>query len=346
MGLLLLCVALSGCYLAHVTNGQVRILWARRPIPEALADPSLPEDERDRLARVVEVRAFAETLGLEVDGSYRDYVAWPGDRIVTTVVATRPREIEPAGFWFPIVGRVPYKGYFDPELAHDQAETLRADGLDVCEVSVRAYSTLGWFDDPVTGPMLRQPEGDLVETLLHELVHATAFVSSQPEFNEGVASFIGQEARVRFYAEHDGVAEAQSQQARVDLRRRIRNEMLVLRDSIAELYAGPAAANEIDGKRAEFEAATRARVAAFPFEDGRGEEIATQLRLNDACLALTATYGGDAHCYEAALESRGGELAALIAALRDAAEADDPRAALIGACATLEAPTDDPRASD
>ena len=282
------------------------------------------------------MRAFAETLGLEVDGSYRHYVAWPGDRIVTSVVATRPREIEAAGFWFPIVGRVPYKGYFDPALAHDQAETLRADGLDVCEVSVRAYSTLGWFDDPVTGPMLRQPEGDLVETLLHELVHATAFVSSQPEFNEGVASFIGQEASVRFYTEHEGDSEAAGQRKRVGLRRRIRNEMLELRDGIAGLYASDASADEIAAQRATLEAATRARIATLPFENGRAEAYAGQLRLNDACLALTATYGGDAHCYEAALEDLGGALEALVAALRGAAESDDPRTALFGSCATLD----------
>jgi predicted aminopeptidase len=333
---LLLCLALPGCYLAHLTNGQVRILWARRPIPEVLVDPTLSEDERTRLQRVLEVRAFAETLGLEVDGSYRHYVAWPGDRIVTSVVATRPREIEPAGFWFPIVGRVPYKGYFDPALANDQALALRADGLDVCEVSVRAYSTLGWFDDPVTGPMLRQPEGDLVETLLHELVHATAFVSSQPEFNEGVASFIGQEARVRFYAEQEGDTEAASQRERVGLRRQIRSEMLVLRDDIAALYASDASGGEIAAQRAALEAATRTRIATLPFENGRAETYADQVRLNDACLALTATYGGDAHCYEAALEDRGGALESLVAALRDAAETDDPRAALFGTCATLD----------
>ena len=122
---------------------------------------------------------------------YTSYVEWPGDRVVTTVVATPPGSLEPRPFWFPIVGSVPYKGFFDPARAHEEAERLRAEGLDTCQVPVRAYSTLGWFEDPVTGPMLRGSEGALVETLLHELTHATVFVKSQADFNEGVASVRG-----------------------------------------------------------------------------------------------------------------------------------------------------------
>ena len=331
--LALLGSSLSGCYLAHVTGGQVRVLWSRQAIADVLAGPLLSPEDRTRLERVLEVRSFAETLGLETGGSYRHYVPWPGDRIVTTVVATRPREIEPAGFWFPIVGRVPYKGYFDPELARDQAKTLRADGLDVCEVPVRAYSTLGWFEDPVTGPMLRQPEGVLVETLLHELVHATAFVSSQPEFNEGVASFIGQEARVRFYETHDGPLAAADQRERVTRRRIVRNELLALRDAVAELYASEDA-TDLAALRAAREVETRERIAALPGEDREAlREYAAALRLNDACLALRATYGGDGPCYESRLAELGGDLPRFIEALRGAAEDPDPRRALLGACA-------------
>ena len=107
--------------------------------------------------------------------------------------------------WFPIVGSVPYRGYFDAERAAAEAAAPARQGpRRVSSQRVRAYSTLGWFDDPLTGPMLRQDEGALVETLFHELLHATVFVAGEPDFNEGVAAFVGQEARVRFYADRDG----------------------------------------------------------------------------------------------------------------------------------------------
>jgi predicted aminopeptidase len=188
----------TGCYLGHVASGQMRLLWARTPVAEVDADPTTPEALRQRLDLVAEVRVFARALGLDVDGQYTSYAPWPGDSLVTTVVATRPGAVEPVTSWFPIVGKVPYRGYFDTDRAHAHADTLRAEGLDVCVVPVRAYSTLGWFDDPLTGPMLRQPRPVLVETLLHELVHATVFVPGDAEFNEGVAAFFAQEARVRF----------------------------------------------------------------------------------------------------------------------------------------------------
>ena len=117
--LLLLCCGLgiSGCYLTHVASGQLRLLRARQPIEAVLADPATPPDLRHQLELVERTREFAADLGLEVDRQYTSYAAWPGDRIVTSLVATRPGEVEPAGFWFPILGRLPYKGYFDPEKA-------------------------------------------------------------------------------------------------------------------------------------------------------------------------------------------------------------------------------------
>src|SRR5262245_59467267 len=193
-------LATPGCYLGHVTAGQMRLLAARRPIDAVLADPATPEPLRERLALAPQARELARGLGLEVGGQYTTYVAWPGDRVVTAVVATRPGEVEAAGFWFPIVGTVPYKGFFDPARARAEADRLRGRGYDVCEVAVPAYSTLGWLDDPLTEPMLRGGPGRIVETIVHELVHATVFLPDAADWNEGVATFVGQEASVAWYA--------------------------------------------------------------------------------------------------------------------------------------------------
>ncbi|TMA22638.1 MAG: hypothetical protein E6J87_26300 [Deltaproteobacteria bacterium] len=309
----------SGCYLAHLARGQMRLLCARVPVEEVLRDSDTPPELRAQLGRVGEVRTFAE-LG----GRYTEYAPWPGDFVVTTVVATRPGEVEPVTSWFPIVGSVPYRGYFDAESAHAYAEKLRRRDLDVCEQKVRAYSTLGWFDDPLTGPMLREEEDTLVETLFHELLHATVFVPGDPEFNEGVAAFFGQEARVRFYAEVDGAAAGERERRIVSEHRRLRAEILALRRAVENLYASdpPGPARAAPSRPSE---ATAVELTGYD-----AAALAAELPLGDACLAISGTYHADTAGLVGVLHALGGDLSAFLARVKEAAEADDPRAALLG----------------
>ncbi len=309
--------------------GQARLLHARRPIAEVIADPATPAELRERLGWIHEVRAFATRLGLTVDEQYTSYVEWPGDRVVTTVVATPPGSLEPRPFWFPIVGNVPYKGFFDPARAHEEAESLRAEGLDVCEVPVRAYSTLGWFEDPVTGPMLRGSEGALVETLLHELTHATVFVKSQADFNEGVASFVGEEGSVRFFEETVGSEAGVQQRARVTDARRLARALLDFRREVERLYASGSPPDELAARRAAAEQQARAAIAALPLTTRDPVRLAADVRLSDACLALTRTYAADVEDYAATLAALDGSLPRFVSRLREAAGAEDPRAAML-----------------
>lgn len=314
-----------------MARGQLRLLRASQPIETALDDPATHEALRQRLALVLEVRTFARALGLSVQDQYTRYAPWPGDYVVTTVVTTRPGEVDPAGFWFPIVGRVPYKGYFDAARAAREAERLRGRGLDVCLVKVSAYSTLGWFDDPVTDPMLRQSEGSLVATLLHELTHATIFVRDRAAFNEGIASFVGEEARVRFYAEARGAAAAAAERARVAENRRVQAELLRARSEVDALYASHPPDAARDARRADVDTRARARIARLELADRDAAELASGVRLNDACLALVGTYGGEIDRFAAALAGLGGDLRAFVGRAREAAAAPDPERALLGA---------------
>ena len=310
--------AASGCYYAHLASGQLRVLMARQPIEDLRADSDTPDRLREQLALVERARSFASELGLDVGGRYTSYVDWPGDRIVTTVVATNPGEVEAAGFRFPLVGEVPYKGFFDVAAAEDEAQALREDGLDVCVVAVTAYSTLGWMDDPVTAPMLRRGDARLVETLLHELVHATVFVPDQPEFNEGVARFIGQEAAVRF---HRSVA----LRTRVSEDRQIAAEILAFRERVAALYAHTEEPADAAAKRNTLERAFRKQLASLPLTSRDPASFAARARLNDACLALSGTYAADDARLKRLLGELDGDLFRFIERLRTAAEAEDPR---------------------
>ena len=196
-------------------------------------------------------------------------------------------------------------------------------------VPVRAYSTLGWFEDPITGPMLRGSDGALVETLLHELVHATVYLASEADFNEGVASFIGEEGSVRFFAETRGADAAARERERVADNRRIAAAVLAFRREVENLYAIGAAAGPRSATRAAAETRARASIAQLPLQTRNPAQVASQLRLSDACLALARTYSADIDAYAAKLASLGGNLPAFVARLGEAAESEDPRAALL-----------------
>jgi len=327
--LLVIALSTSGCYYAHVAVGQTRLLRARQPIEPILADPATPPEVHQRLLLVQQAREFATELGLDVGEQYTSFVAWPGDRIVTTIVATRPGEITPAGFYFPLLGRLPYKGYFDRERAAKEAAKLRSQGLDVCEFGVRAYSTLGWMNDPVTGPMLRREAGELLETILHELVHATVYVKDHVDFNESIARFIGEEASVAFY-DRAGQTE-RARQRRLEIRdaRRVDAEMIRFRDEVVELYETQDTGAARDQARLDLGERARDRILALPLESIDPSRFAGSLRMNDACVALTGTYSSDLDRYRELLEQLGGDLAAFVARLENAANADDPLQALL-----------------
>ena len=323
---------IAGCYLSHLAAGQARLLWAREPIDEALTEPDLSPDFRTRLALVPEVRAFAATLGLDVGERYTSYAPWPGDRIVTALVATRPGEIDPHLFWFAFVGSVPYRGYFDPEYAQEDAAELESEGYDVCLSAVPAYSTLGWMDDPVTGPMLQRDDVDLVDTLIHELLHQTVYARNAGRFNEGLATFVGQEGAILFFAQRDGPDAASTRAARASVAddRALSAALERTRARIDALYAATPAGPERDTERAAIEAEARAKIAALPLTTRDAARVAKRVRLGDACLALEGTYTGDLPRYEAAL-ARAGDLPTLIQRAKQAARTQDPRETLLGA---------------
>jgi predicted aminopeptidase len=313
-------------------------MWRRQPIDQLLADPQTPRDLRARLALVQQVLEYARELSLAVDEQYTSYVPWPGDRVITTLVATRPGETEAAKFRFPIVGRVPYKGFFDRDAAEREAESLRARGFDICLGSVAAYSTLGWLDDPLTEPMLLGDDLELIETILHELVHATAYIADDAEFNEGVASFVGREAAARYLHERGLEGDARApraleaeQRARTADARLLGDTLQRLRGEVEVLYGAGLDPTARRVARAELDLRARGEIAALPLRRKDNAALATRIRLGDACLALRGTYSDDLELHAALLRSLGGDLRAFVARLAEAASADAPREAFFTA---------------
>jgi predicted aminopeptidase len=302
---------------------------ARTPIASVLADPATPAPVRERLELVSDVRTFASTLGLEVDDQYTSYAPWPGDRIVTALVATRPGEIAPYEFWFPLVGHVPYKGYFDQARAAQDAQEMEAEGFTTCLSAVPAYSTLGWFEDPVTGPMLRGEESELVETLIHELVHRTVYARNAADFNEGIATFVGQEGMIRFFEVRDGPSSASAARARALVAddRVISAALEDTRGRVEQLYRTEPAGPKREAARASIEADARVAIAGLALTTQDPLALAREVQLGDACLALEGTYTRDLARYAEALV-RAGDLPTLIVRAKQAALTTHPRATL------------------
>ena len=278
---------------------------------------------------MLQVREFAIDLGLDVGEQYTSFVEWPGDRVVTTVVAARPGTVTPAGFHFLLLGELPYKGFFDRELASQESEALRADGLDVCEFGVSAYSTLGWMDDPITEPMLRQEPGQLVEVILHELVHATAYVKGHANFNESIASFIGEEGSVLFYEISDQPERGHRRRLEVEDARRVDAALLRFTGEVSALYASQDNGASRDEIRRNLEERARKRIRNLPLVTRDPNQLAAVLRMNDACLALAGTYAAQLERYAALFSRLDGDLAAVIARLKGVKGSKDPLEALL-----------------
>ncbi len=173
-------------------KGQLHIVWNARPVEEFLNDPDFPDSLKAKLRLIEEVRQFSiDSLGLKDTRNYRTLYDQKGQEIMWVVTASEPFRLVPKEWVFPVIGAVPYKGYFDSALAQAEQRKLEADGWDVSVRNPGGWSTLGWFRDPILSGMLLRNEGDLAGLIIHELVHATIFVKDSAEFNENLASFIG-----------------------------------------------------------------------------------------------------------------------------------------------------------
>ena len=208
--LALLLPSLCGCYILTQAQGQLRVLLNSERIDTLLADRDVPDDMKLKLRLVREIKAFGEhEMGLKRSANYETFYDTGGAPITYIVSACRKDRFAPYIWWFPIVGDVPYKGFFDKEDAKEEARALEAEGYDVSLGTAAAYSTLGYFPDPVLSTMLKYPEEQLVALILHELTHGTIYLPGGTEFNEGLASFVGWQGALEFARRRRGIASEQ-----------------------------------------------------------------------------------------------------------------------------------------
>jgi predicted aminopeptidase len=179
-------------YGARQGYGQLNIVWNAKPVEEYLRSPDFPDSLKARLVLIDEVRKYAiDSLGLKDTENYKTLYDQKGEEIMWVVMACEPFKLKPKEWKFPILGAVPYKGFFNKERALTLKKELEAEGWDVVVRNPGGWSTLGWFTDPILSKMLKRSEGDLANLIIHEMSHATIFVKDSVDFNENLATFIG-----------------------------------------------------------------------------------------------------------------------------------------------------------
>lgn len=189
---LFLAVTPMGCYLSRAGWEEAKILAGRKDITRLVADPETDSITRAKLRLVLAARSFArDSIGLDVGESFSTFSQLERDTLVLVLSAAHRDRLEPHTWWFPIVGRVPYKGFFDFGAAVDAARDLREKGLDTYLRPSAAFSTLGWFNDPLLSTTLRYDSLDLANTVIHEVTHNTFYAPGQAIFNESFATFVG-----------------------------------------------------------------------------------------------------------------------------------------------------------
>ncbi|MFI5239395.1 MAG: aminopeptidase, partial [Gemmatimonadales bacterium] len=208
LGALLIAVGPTACYLSRGAWEEARILSRRQPISAMLADPATPPTLRAKLTVVEAARRFAhDSLGLRTGDSFTTYSHVDHDTLVLVLSAAYRDRLVPYTWWFPIVGRVPYKGYFDFNAGRQAARNLKSQGFDVYIRPSAAFSTLGFFNDPLLNTTLSADSMDLANTVIHELTHNTYYAAGSVPFNESFASFVGARgAAALFRARGDSAA--------------------------------------------------------------------------------------------------------------------------------------------
>jgi predicted aminopeptidase len=316
LALLIYLVVISGCssvgYYWQAIHGHFAIVAREQPITKVLQQRDLDPVLRHKLELVEQARQFASAkLALPDNGSYTQYADLKRPFVTWNVIATPAFSVTPRHWCYLFAGCFNYRGYFHKEDALGFAKQLKQEGFDVAVAGAWAYSTLGWFDDPVLNTMLQHDDTDVIGTLFHELGHQTVYVKDDSSFNEAFANAVEQEGLRRWYLHIDQPARYQAYL----LRQRQRDDVIhMLEDTRAKLrtlYAQALSAVQKRQQKHALFAALKQRYQTWRAQHRySGYDHWMQQDLNNAHLALVATYSDKVPAFLVMLAAQHGNLPA------------------------------------
>jgi predicted aminopeptidase len=329
IALALLCVGAAGCsagYVARAAYEEARILWRREDIEQKLAQPDLPPATKRKLELVLDVRQYAaEQLGFRVGGSFRAVSVVDGSAVVQLLTAAHRDRLEPCTWWFPIVGRVPYRGFFSERAAAAMVADLERQQYDTYVRPAIAFSTLGWFDDPLPSPLLRHDEVTLAQVIFHELLHNTLFLPGETAFDESMATFAGYRAAIEFFCASERSASDSCRTATQDWQDTLTISRFFAKSLAAlEVFydTKPAGAVLEEGRQRAF-AEIRENFRVLRLSPGRNADFAAG-PINNASLLQERIYLKDLEVFDR-LYDRAGSLRRAVGDIREAvARGGDP----------------------
>lgn len=326
----LLAFCFAGCsptYILRAGYEEAKILWNRRPIAEVLNRPDVDAATREKLELVLQVRRFVEQeLAFNVGGSYSTITELDKPPVVYVVTAAPRTKLEPYTWWFPIIGQVAYKGYFDQTDAQQEARRLEQQGYDTYIRPAMAFSTLGWFSDPLLPHLLRYDRETLANIIIHELFHSTFYVKGQSAFNESLANFAGHRGAVAFFTKDSGPDAAITRQAQATWE----NELTVAQflatgvERLKDLYASAISEDEKLRQREELFAQLQQEFRSLPGPVRQNTDFAT-VRLNNAVVLQYLIYLQDLALFERVYQQSDQDLHTTLMRITEGAKKDtDP----------------------
>lgn len=321
----LACGCNSVGYVAQAVRGHCDLSFRQQSCDRLIANPDTPPELKRRLELARQLCNFAESdLDLKTKGNYQRYADLKRPYVVWNVYAAPEFSVAGKTWWYPFVGSFDYRGYFREQSARNYAAGLRARGLDVYVEGATAYSTLGWFKDPLLNTFINFSDAAVAETIFHELAHGRLYVKSDSDFNEAFATCVGQEGARRWLAKQGDATALQRYEAAIHRNNEFTRLTLAARDKLELLYedhtagGGPVDSSELRSKKARIFAELRRDHAALKQQWGGHSEYDAWFAegLNNAKLNSVATYYDLVPAFERLLAENDGDLKQFHAAVK------------------------------
>ena len=308
--------AVSGCqtvaYYGQAVAGECKILLHEQSISKLLADAKTADPLKTKFEAILKIRQFAaRQLKLPAGKSYLKYTDLRRPFVVWNVNLAPALSLDPKTWWFPIVGRASYRGYFHEAPARRYADAFAKKGWDVCVDGIETYSTLGWFKDPILNTIITEPDSSLAEIIFHELAHQRLFVPGDTDFNEAFATAVAAEGLRRWFLDSSTPLAYERYRAGLDKDQQFVDLVMAARGQLQALYANPNLSDAAKlSRKQDIIAQLRARHAELkaawggqsPFDAWFDQPI------NNAKLNTVSAYYDLVPAFEALLRANGGDL--------------------------------------